>query len=181
MSRRQQKYARQPADFEHARQNKYYKGLENNLGFDRIGENNRQQTHAKFTITLKELFSKHAGITPEDMNHRTNRTKIICIINNYLLFNINWIFEEYANGMPAQQFSNFIENGVLKCASRIIDEIDIDFSVGYHLVDRRMIANTISVLLDTLHAFTPAYDEWKIRTGYVAQQVPTQTYLLIQQ
>ena len=172
MSRRQQNYARQQADYSSSIQNKQYRRLENNLGFYRTGENNRHQTHSKFTTTLRSLFKIHSEIVGTDMTSHTKKHKINCIIQNYLLFNINWIFEEFANGISTSSFVAFIDEAVLKSATRRLENIDqIHYlEIGVR-VDTRMLINTRSILLDTLDLFSISYNDWKLRTGYVAPHV----------
>ena len=158
MSRRQQNYARQPADFRDARQNKCYKRLEKNLGFNAVYDPNRLQTRSNFQNTLKTFYNKGHG------GDRATRMKFNCIFQNYLLYYLNWIFGSFSNEVSPAYFARFI-SAIISSAQERIELIDNDTVDG--LVNIRLLHDTRSALVDTVQLFTEDFDSWKLHTGYV--------------
>ena len=157
MSRRQQNYARQPADFRDARQNKCYRRLEKNLGFNAVYDSNRLQTRVNFQNTLKIFYDKGEGGDGETI------IKFNCIFHNYLLYYLNWIFGSFANEVSPAYFARFI-NTIISSARERLHSID---SGLVDVTNIRLVHDTRSAFVDTIELFTEDFDSWKLRTGYV--------------
>ena len=173
MSRRQEYYAMQLTDCQDESQNKCYAKLETNLGFRDMNPNRAAITREGFKTKLNKFF---------DIIQNTEcpvvMLKFNCIIHNYLLRNVDWIFGEYADATVPARFVRFI-NTMLSNTNARLTIINDGLIIGVDNI--RLIDMVHSTLEDTIRLFTPQLNSWKLRTGYLEPAPQVLPPVLLQQ